>query len=451
MSTSPPDSVKSEPRLAIYFPVMQRTYDWFADLPPGSDLRAQVLHRQHECRQSKNPRERYAHCTCTEAKALFVVRATPLSNLRTRFCLARFPRSGPLHAPHCFAHDRELPADESDQNSPTSYRLGDLAALAKDFGDPEAPRRTVAGKRSAQTVKAPKRKTNSTAIKLGALGNRLFESSGICTWHPWYAGKRGFREVNGLMWQALRSLQCDTTDPLGSMLAGVAMFAELAPWSVSMGKPSATTKKVLGFGFVSSISPPTPSGSRTFTLASPDQTALLVPADVLAAAARNPNLPATNEQLKHPTWVLFVAGCYDGVWKAHELVGFRLSKVGLIPVVSDPEEAMVEHLISCGRSFKRLLLPPEHDFKYVPDFVLTDTVPQYYIEVAGRTDEAYLRQLEQKRQHWKGQVIVWHARDSFPKLPHRTADSDQTLLPEEIPSVAPQLPVEAERPQAACT
>lgn len=409
MNTSPPVPNKSEPRLAIYFPAMQRTYDWFADLTPGSGLRAQVLHCQYDCRQSTNPGERYAHCTCTEAKALFVVRATPLSNLRTRFCLARFPRSGPLHAPHCFAYDRELPADHSAPASTSSVRLGDLAALAKDLGDPEKPRRTVTGKRGSQAARTPQRKANSTAVKLGALGNRLFETSGICTWRPWYEGKRGFREVNGLMWQALRRMQSDTTDPLGSMLASVATFAELAPWSVSMGHSSTTTKKVLGFGFVSSISPPTPSGARTFTLASPDQTALLVPADVLAAAARNPNLPATNDQLMHPTWVLFVAGCYDGVWKAHELVGFRLSKSGLIPVVSDPEEHMAEYLIGLRRSFKRLLLPPEPDTHFIPDFMLLDTCERHFIEVAGQQDPDYLRNLETKLKRWRGRALAWHS------------------------------------------
>ena len=445
--------------LRIYFPARKREYAYFSELVVNPDLRTEVLQAQRDYQHQSRDPARYARCMCCDNPlARYVVKALAPTEKRIRYFLARFPNSGHNHSSSCKDFKDDLLSPPPGGQPEPDLRPGDLSPLIKGVQNPG--NRKKIGDSNVRTfgTSSNRQRQSQSAASLRMLGRILLEESGICACTPGYVKHRGFREVNGLVFGALRRLQENPHSHYGNMygklLGSVPSNVTLGPWSLPKcpaADATGASQVTLGFGFVISIGPSTDQGGRLFTLANAQERPLLVPANILAKAATIAEFPADNDQLSHPTWALFIAACFSDVWWAIRMTCFRMSEIGLIPVESDPEEKMVEYLIRERRTFRRCLLPPEDGCKFVPDFLLTDTFPQSVLEVAGRTDEAYLRQIQRKRQHWKDQVIVWHARDSFPQLPQKAAAAERTLLPEEIPSGAPRLPVEAERLQAACT
>lgn len=414
-ATSPHDS-----DLRIYFPVRGQGYSYRRDLAHDSAFRTELLKAQRDHQQqSRNP-DRYARCLCcNNPKAQYVVKALKLPNDRIHYFLARFSNSGHHHADSCKRFKDDILPLPTDNRPPPELRPGDLSALVNGARDPSLrPKREVSSvKTSGERPDRPQ--SSSTAASLRMLGRILLEESGVCTCAPGFVNVRGFREVNGLVLGALKRLRDDPTEVYGQLLMGVKEDVPLGPWSMAVKAATITAAPVpvcLGFGFVVHISPPTPTGEREFTLENEPATKIVVARSILAKAAKVPNFPTSNEQLRHPTWAIVIAARFDGRWKAITLALFRMTKLGLVPVESDPEEAMVNYLISERRVFRRWLRPPETDCGYIPDFELLDTESPHYIEVAGRTDKKYLRQLEMKRQRWREKVTIWHTAAPLPEL-----------------------------------
>ena len=55
---------------------------------------------------------------------------------------------------------------------------------------------------------------------------------------------------------------------------------------------------------------------------------------------------------------------------------FRMVKLGLVPVESDPDERTVEYLIREHRTFRRCLQPPEMGCRYIPDLFSSTPNPR---------------------------------------------------------------------------
>ncbi len=137
---------------------------------------------------------------------------------------------------------------------------------------------------------------------------------------------------------------------------------------------------------------------------------ILLPATLLADEADNTRSPFYPGAEMCNAWVMIVAEQYDGIWKAHHLVWFRVSAQGLIPIESRWEEMMVERLIGERRSFRRWLLPPPAlgGLRYIPDFQLLDTQACEYSEVAGLMNNAgYVANIACKKAALGPRLLVW--------------------------------------------
>lgn len=409
-----------ESDLRIYFPVRGQGYSYARDLAPNPALRTELLRAQREHQQRSRDPARYARCLCCDnPQARYVVKALELPGRPIHFFLARFSNSGNFHAASCKDFkDDSLPPPTADRPTP-KLRPGDLSALVNGANDPARRRKDEVSSIRPSGARSDQRRQSSTAASLRMLGRILLEESGVCTCTPGIVKTRGFREVNGLVLGALKRLRENPCERYGQLLLGVRGDVPLEPWSMACKAVSlsATTAPVcLGFGFVVHISPPAPTGERAFILENAPHAQLLVDPNLLADAANVPNFPTSNHQLRHPTWAIFVAGRFFEQWKAIKLALFRMTELGLVPVDSDPEERMVNFLIKERRTFCRHLRPPEVDSGYVPDFALLDTEPAHFVEVAGRTDEEYLLNLEAKRQRWADRIIIWRTNEALPQL-----------------------------------
>jgi len=415
-ATSPHDS-----DLRIYFPVRGQGYSYRRDLAHDSAFRTELLKAQRDHQQQSRDPDRYARCLCcNNPKAQYVVKALKLPNDRIHYFLARFSNSGRHHADSCKRFKDDILPLPTDNRPPPELRPGELSALVNGAKDPsQRPKKEVSSVRpSGERSDRPRQ--SSTAASIRMLGRILLEASGVCTCTPGFVNTRGFREVNGLALGALKRMRENPTERYGQLLMGVKKDVPLGPWSMAVKAAAITAAPVpvcLGFGFVVHISPPTPTGEREFALENEPEAKIVVPRSILAKATSAPNFPTSNEQLRHPTWAIVIAARFDGQWKAITLALFRMTKLGLVPVESDPEEEMVNYLIGERRAFRRWLRPPETDSAYIPDFELLDTGLSHYIEVAGRTDKKYLCQLEKKRRHWRGKVTIWQTAAPLPKLP----------------------------------
>lgn len=449
MNVPAENSPKSE--LRIYFPARKREYDYFSELAVDPKLRTEVLRAQRDHQHQSGDPARYARCMCgCDPLALYAIRACRLPDDSTQYRLARFPNSGHHHAATCEDFKDDFQSSPDDDRPEPELGPGDFSVLINGAKDSAHRRHKDTSSVRNPDSPAARRKRSMSAASLRMLGRILLEDADICMCQPGFARTRGFREVNGLAYGALKKLRSNPQNRYGKLLEEIPSHVTMGPWSLATStsvSAAGTAPVALGFGFVIAITDLTPAGDRELILQNAPAKKLLVRSNLIAEAIKVSNFPTNNDQLRFPVWAIFVAAFFPGQWTAIKLAFFRMTKLGLLPVESAPEEKMVEYLIRERRTFRRCLLPPEEGCKYVPDFILTDTVPQYFLEVAGRTEDEYLRQLERKRQHWKDQVIVWHSRDPLPHLPPPKRD----LLLKEIPSGEPQLPVEAERPQAACT
>lgn len=407
----------------IYFPAAGRAISYFGELEKKPAERTRVLKQQHEWWQSRRGASRYATCQCNPGKALFYVREDDIRQEQRRYCLARFPRSGSLHDSGCFFHRYDVPRSrKEDCDSPTATRNGDLAPLFRSCSDPETIRTAVSVPKSNPAVSA-RRGQGVTRLSLRRLGTEILNRSGLCSWRPWFAGHRRFSQVDGLVAGAFQKLRADTANQYGQKLMDLGADVLVGSWTHVMRQArTGPATGALVFGFVTEIGPPTAAGTREVKFFSRNTPHLLATAPVIAKATKNPRILGPDCNLEHPVWLICVARKYKGQWKAHKIACFRLTRTGLIPVESDQEELMAEHLMTCNRQFRRLLLPPEPGCRFVPDFVLNDTSPRHFIEVAGRSDDNYLGRLEAKHARWAGRMTIWHAGQPLSQMELPPAD-----------------------------
>ncbi len=401
---------------SIYFPAAGRTYDVILDLNRDSALRTGVLARQYAWQESASTSNRYLTCACGHPGPKFYVRATNLLDSKRRYDVARFPRSASAHETTCHFHDHEVPKQEpADPPGPRKVLRGDFAALFVSKGRPGRVRKAVSARRKRSALRH--RSVGAYSPRLRRFGKELLVRSGVCDWRPWFADRRGIVRVESMVAVAFSQLLRDNTSKLATALRGLGDDAVFGSWSFAMnhavGRP---IKKALAHGLVTSIGPPSSDGARELRFYPPGLPHLVVPEEVFDGATANPLILGPNGVLDHPLWIVCVAEQFEGVWMAHELAAFRLTRIGLIPVDSGNEERMVERLIAESRSFKRLLLPPGNGSRQVPDFMLEDSMPKMYIEVAGRQSPAYLQSLEKKMMRWKNRVVAWHTHTPLAKF-----------------------------------
>lgn len=408
----------------IYFPAVGRVISYFGELETNPEKRTRILKEQHEWWQSHRGATRYATCQCNPGEALFYVRAEDIGNSKRRYSLARFPNSSTRHDSQCYFHRQEVPRTrELHGETAKDVRRGDLAALFVSRGDPEKARKAVSVKKGDPESQT-KSGTNAITASLRRLGTELLRRSGVCEWRPCFKDRRNFRCVDGLIAGAFQKLLADATSPHAQLLANLGPDVLLGSWTHTTRQASdSTATKILAFGFVTKFGPPSANGSRELTFFNHQTPPLLVPARVLAAATKNPRVIGTDCVINHPLWIICVAERFADQWKAHKIACFRLTRTGLIPVESDQEELMVEHLIESERKFRRPLTPAEGKKGFVPDFALVDITPEHFVEVAGLTDTEYLRRLETKSQHWAGKLTVWHTCEPLTALKIPPPDS----------------------------
>ncbi len=418
----------------LYFPCRDAVFDFFAEAsgsgvaPVTIDLLAEQ--RTYEsC--SANRGKRITCHSCNHPQARYVVccrRGRTTDKLFPR----RFPNSQQWHKPGCFSYSEELfVADDSETKiSPPIVGLGsDFVALRRDLRDPEFS--IVAKQRGKRAGNAAVERSQARPISLQRLAKSLFERSGLCEWRPHYAGARTERVFNGLIKGALNALAAEN-DLTGKALNNLEDISFM-PWSYlhprDFKTPEAMTKCV-GFGFIESLGPENEHGSRRLTLRNFPNCPVVVPQRILDREARNPRSPLLSF-LAHPTWIIFVAESYGGIWKAHALAAFRVSAVGLIPIDSFYEEKLVARLIGEGRSFVRCLLPPPElgGSRFIPDFQLLDTERQEYLEVAGMMSlPHYATNIARKIRLLGARLIVWDTSISVDKLeiPSRVSKSSES-------------------------
>lgn len=393
---------------SIFFPAEGRAYDFFQDLGRDSALRTTILARHYTLQESASESDRHLTCACGQPGPRFYVRATNLPNNKRRYDVARFPRSASAHDSNCHFHDNEVPKHEpSDSPGPRKVLRGDFAALFVDKGHPGRVRKAVSSRRKSSAKR--RRSIGAYSPSLRRFGKELLVRSGVCEWRPWYENRRSIVRVESMVAGAFDGLTRDSKSALATALLGMGDDTLFGSWSYAMNQAAThPIKKVLAHGFINTIEAPSTDESCELRFFPLGLLPLVVPVDVFASATANPLIIGPDGAFDHPLWIVCVAEQFEGVWMAHELVAFRLTRTGLIPVESGCEEQMVERLIAESRSFTRLLLPPENGYRQIPDFELEDTEVKMYIEVAGRQSPDYLKKLDRKMQRWKGRALAWH-------------------------------------------
>lgn len=370
---------------------------------PGLGVILSEQHARERTCSAADRAEVRLRCCCTEdSSAAFVVHRVERGEVAT-FYLTRMPRTSERHAEHCYARHRELPAPRAaeGQNTP---RRGDLSALLLDRADPELQRRERAASRYSPSSSG--RSSSGPSAGLGSLGTLLLRGAELDHWKPTFRGRRDFRVVHGLLSGALDALLRQVESPYAVLLKGAGKEVGWGSWTNVCCR---SLRKVLAFGFVTGDPSRNERGSLVLRIGfgcSP-----LVFASSLVDQLRASRAGGANLELPtYPTLLLFVAERFGQEWKAHRAVAFRLSRIGLLPIESEVEERMVEHLIASGRAFRRVLPAPGEHSKMRPDFELTDTsgAPRF-IEVAGSSLPDYQEHLHARIAAWGDSVAIWHA------------------------------------------
>jgi hypothetical protein len=406
----------------LHFPCRDAVFDWFGEssasgvLPVTVDLLAEQ--REFESLLANRTKRITCYC-CGNPRARYVVcrrRGQTTDKLFPR----RYPNSQHLHSPGCFSYAAELlpTGNEAGDDQPVAVRAGgDFSALRRELSDPEYSIVAMRRRDRAQAETGARLSSQASrriTVGLQRLAREVLQRSGVCEWRPAFEGRRNERVFNGRVKGAISDLLAQAAGPAGELLRS---FSDISfvPWSYlspeGLKTPPAMTKCV-GFGFVESLGPENEHGARAMTLRNHSECPVVVPRRILDGEGRNPRSPLLSF-LAHPVWVIFVAGLYDGQWKAHALVAFRLSERSLIPIESNHENAMVDHLVRRGRAFVRWLLPPPElkGRRFIPDFQLMDTAMREYIEVAGlMATPAYAEAIQRKVVLLVLRLLVWDAR-----------------------------------------
>jgi len=427
----------------LHFPCRDAVFNWFGSEAEGSAPRVTVdllaEQREFECRPGNGAR-RITCQSCGHPQARYVV-CYRKGKLTDKLYPRRYPGSGRWHKAGCFSHACELPSpDDGGKQTPVIGPSGDFAALRRDLGDPEfrvvAMRRRNRPQADLRRV-AGARGISRMTIGLQRLARDLLQRSGVCEWRPHYATGRSERVFNGLVRGALNAITLESAGASGALINSL-QGVSFVPWSYLDERDRKTSDEMtscVGFGFVESLGPENQHGARQMQLSNHPTCPLVVPRSVLDREGRNPRSPL-HSLLAHPVWVIFVAGLFEGTWKIHAMVTFRVTATGLIPVESRHEERMVERLIGEGRTFCRwLLTPPElQGTKFVPDFQLLDTALCEFLEVGGLlANEVYAANIARKKRKLGPRLLVWDTRlalDQF-TLPH--SETVQYQPPKRLP------------------
>lgn len=402
----------------LYFPCRNGLFDWFGEssasgVPP---VTVDLLAEQREFESHPANRSKRVTCHgCAHPDARYVI-CLRHGQSTDKVYPRRYPNSQSAHKPGCFSYAEELfPRGAGSAAAATAIARasGEFAVLKRPMADPEysiiSMRRRNRAQADAAAVTvgtASKRMT----IGLHRLTKELLQRSGLCDWHPGFVGKRNERVFNGRIKGAI-------SDMIVGAGAASAVFqnlpgASFVPWSyldpLEQKTPHGITACV-GFGFVEALGVENEHGARRLTLRNYPDCPVVIPRRILDREGRNPR-SALLSHLAHPTWTIFVAGQYDGLWKAHASVSLRVSDSGLLPIESQQENLMAEWLIAEGRGFTRWLLPPPElkGLRIVPDFQLRDTRNEEYLEVGGLLSRPdYAEDMRRKKTLLGDQLLVW--------------------------------------------
>jgi len=415
----------------LHFPCRGATLNLERDLhgPHCEAFRTKLFSEQRAYETNQSGAGGRVSCGCVEqGKARFLVKLLKKGQVRPILYLARFPRSGPLHADDCYFREHEVSLPPDTSVAPTISRSlgGDFAAFSRELPDPELmPLPKQGGSPRSTTNQASCRRTNSDTISLRSFATKVLQASGMCEWKPVFRGARDEWTFDGRVAATLNSLAMSASGNRSTrLMRRLPDSVRALRWcdlTVEGSQPLVT--KCLSFGFVHSLGSPTETGARELKLSSNPSLPLLIPPVVLAEAAKNLESPfGSHQALVNPVWVMFVAQLYHEEWKIHVLAGFRVTEIGAIPVTSNHEESMVRRLIAEHRRFRRWLIsPPDmRGRKFVPDFQLLDTPGKEFIEVAGLMDNPeYALQMLEKQALLGERLLIWDTRKTI----------DQFLLP----------------------
>lgn len=427
----------------LHFPCRNAVFDWFGEVSGSgvAPVSIALLAEQREFEGIPANRSKRITCHgCNNPAARFVV-CLCRGQLTEKLYPRRFPNSKAKHKPGCYSYSEELlPAGGAPTTSDARIARanGDFAALKRPLADPEFSILAMRKRHPEESRPAPvvsARASDRLTIGLQRFAKEVLQRSGVCNWSPAFSGKRTPSVFNGLVKGALTDMMVSGTGPGNAILQGLPGVS-FVPWSFLTPGDQKTPEGMtacVGFGFVERLGLENSHGARQLILSNYPACPVVIPRRILDREGRKPRSPL-HTIWAHPTWVIFVAGLYDGVWKAHALVPFRLSDTALIPIESHHENAMAEHLVAEGRTFIRWLLPPGGILgkRFIPDFQLLDTPLCEYIEVAGMMDQfKYCAGMGLKLTAFNDRLLIWDTRFAL----------NNFLLPPPTGTARPTFPV----------
>ena len=384
--------------------------DWLADHPEAAQRLLSEAHGSH------------ALCLCRQPHPkLYVARR------EETYYLARFPDSGPSHAPRCASYSpdprhcgrggyaagamTELP------DGRISIRLG--VALDTGSGGVAPP---------PPDERSPAAGGSRKDLALTGLLHLLWDRAQFNRWGPAMRGRRQYRQIHRYLIAAASGVVLRRR-PLDRQIWMPEPF-------VFADKPLIDARRAAAFERLSHA-----EGTRRRRMLLAGQIKAVFPADggacVLRLAHAPPDLllacsPRETARLRRladvafadwPTlrddlsvFVLVTMDCVDSVWMVARAASLAVDR-HYLPVVSDADLALTSHLVGDGRYFYKPLAYDADANRY-PTVLLTDAGPDpvpLELTDASESDEPVLERVAAARE---ADRLCWHwDRSATPSLP----------------------------------
>lgn len=384
------------------------------------------------------------YCLCTDGMG----KPLPLSvALRNSYYLRCYKETGHHHHEDCMffvrvgtpGKSRSIPGvRELEDGSLALTFASDVFPLATSDREVSAP---VSVPDAEAAVAAPGGVSRGS-IRLQGILRLLLEFAQIHHWRPSFAGKRSAswlirRLCNASQSIATPAARCSLADLLlwpGSPLSSAHVASHFdSPFAFRSGDQS----EALFLAFLNRATPSS-TGKTIALFFDWFRTPFFCPLEFwqLLKDQRGPSLQFEGDSPRFPTLVLFSARLRPSKDTSKPSLSLVTSfapvifSPDFIPADSGFEVQCASQLVRSGRSFfKPLRCSPKDDL--FPDFILSDTQPETYVEVWGRSDPRYLSRKAEKKARYIADgipLLEWHAADRQP-LPDFSFDGRGAAAP----------------------
>lgn len=332
---------------------------------------------------------RHALCLCRRPHPkLYIARR------RGTYYLARFPDSGPAHAPQCASH-----TPDPEQCGRGAYaagalterpdgRIGVRLAAPLDVVSRGAP----SPRRSAPDCDAPRED-----VSLTGLLHLLWDRAGFARWSPAMQGRRHYRQVHKYLLETAAGVLVKRR-PLSERLWVPEPFVAAQRHAIDarraealgrLGRPSrGRARRVLVAAQLKSLTP-SADGACVLRLAHTPPSLPVACGPVATARLRRSAVPAWNEwPVIRDTCrlvVLLTMRRTEGAWKVSRLAALATDP-NYLPLASEPDRELTEHLVDTRRYFYKPL-PYDAPADRYPPVLLTDAGEELVpLEIGAETD-----------------------------------------------------------------